>query len=371
MKKSRIIRYLLLTVLAVLGGIILSGCSKSFDLNKYLHYEITGYNGWGTVDWYFDYDQFETDMIKASGRDADSFSAWEGIAFVEDCFEFEWDKETGLSNGDTVNLTWDVDLERLQNRYKIKLKSKDIEEKVSGLTEVESFDAFADITCTLDGKEPHGTISVSNSKYPNVRYYVENSGDLSNGDVITIELGDLDPDYYFDQYGALPANISKEFTVAGLSSYVENTADITDELDQQMRQTMEKFVSDKYKSSDNFSVNDYNVEGYYVLSARPDSWSWNTNQVYMVLKINAHNSKNEDVNIFTYLKWTDVYVAGAYDSPKSFEYYEYPTMGIFGTGESFKSPAGSEYAGYATLDDFYNGKIAGENESWFIDTNIQ
>ena len=62
------------------------------------------------------------------------------------CITYSLDKETGLSNGDEIKLTVNIDKD-LASQYKLKMTTgeKTYTYTVSGLSEYEELDAFKDV----------------------------------------------------------------------------------------------------------------------------------------------------------------------------------------------------------------------------------
>ena len=128
---------------------------KTINLNKYITIEASGYDSVGTATATFDYDKFEKDyhgkikLTKEAKKDAKelgelfgvknaSMSGDEALALMKWGISGKLDKDSGLSNGDTIVYEWKVDDADLKSLVKNKVKYKDVKYKVKGLEKVET-----------------------------------------------------------------------------------------------------------------------------------------------------------------------------------------------------------------------------------------
>ena len=142
-----------LIILAAIGCGIFYFMGKRpavIDLDKYISGTIDGFNGYGSVE--YDYETFQQDVLdmmtkKHTLQDNGDGMAWEaaGLAiysYFDDEIIFDGGKEDGaLSNGDTFHMDYEYDEEWWKD-HGIKFTGGNKTYTVSGLKEVEEFDAF-------------------------------------------------------------------------------------------------------------------------------------------------------------------------------------------------------------------------------------
>lgn len=106
---------------------------------------------------------------------------------LEAAFSYEWNQQDNLSNGDEIKLVWNIDNDSLE-KYNLKLEASELSEKVEGLEEIESYDAFSEIEVNVSGISPNGTLSIDSSRAEvPLNYSADKTTGIKKGDVITIE----------------------------------------------------------------------------------------------------------------------------------------------------------------------------------------
>lgn len=208
--------------------------AKTIDLNKYLEIQTTGYDGYGTAYVSIDWAALEKDH----GNDVSFSKASHGLLEIwmtpmealQDCVAVRLDKYDGLSNGDSVNYTWDISSD-LQKYLECSITYKDGEHTVSGLEKLETFDAFADVEVTFSGISPMGEakISYNGSDFSAYDFSCDKTSELKNGDTIEVKLSGNDMGYYVGKFGKVPESAAKEYTVSGLQEYVTAFSDLTED----------------------------------------------------------------------------------------------------------------------------------------------
>ena len=158
-------------VAALVAVLVIVGIVKAqpvvIDLDDYADVTFDGYDGYGTASVSFDYNKYYDDLANAlykkgviSSKSTDNMynllSTSAKLASIEepDC---KLDKDSDLSNGDTVKLTYDYDNSALK-KVKLKFKGKGKKVKVSGLKTIKSFDPFDDLKVSFDGTAPNGEV---------------------------------------------------------------------------------------------------------------------------------------------------------------------------------------------------------------------
>ncbi len=229
----------------------LCGCGRTkVRLNPFLTIKLEGENGNGEVSYEFDFEAYEKKYkhkirIDTNNRDW----SWEELqdekAYVkenggacqmlyDDCvFGGSFDNESGLSNGDVVTFSWDVDDDYSQEYYYARLVYSDIKYKVSGLAEGEAFNPFDHITVIFEGEDSSGSAYIETdedcSEFDYIEFEVENDGELKNGDVITIRASVYDEEGFLEEYGALLSTTEMTYEVSGLESDTEMEEEVEEE----------------------------------------------------------------------------------------------------------------------------------------------
>lgn len=137
-------------------------CKRTIDLNKYVTFETTGYNGYGNVypqiDWekiqkkYDSRLKFTKEFEEQYGKNTDSISP---VAGLQSYVSVEMKSDSNLSNKDKVKYSWNVNKDYAKY-VKCNLKYKNKTYKVKGLEEVKTFDAFKDLQVSFNGISPGG-----------------------------------------------------------------------------------------------------------------------------------------------------------------------------------------------------------------------
>lgn len=235
------------------------GSKPTLDINKYVNVDVSGYNGYGNAKVNFEKDKLEEDfgekikfsdefkkMIIKEGADPSILNLYDPMEIFEKSIEMKLDKESELSNGDEINLTFTLQDEKEYEQYlNIKVKSKPETIKVSNLKDIETKDVFKDIDVKFDGLSGYGNVTASfkdesikgslliTDKTDNNLPVSFGQTTLSNGDEIKVTIQDVNS--FIEQNGYAPKEVSKIFTVEGLGSYIKNLSEINDEALEQLK----------------------------------------------------------------------------------------------------------------------------------------
>ena len=241
----------------VVGGVLIATHKPTVNLNKYITLSAEGYNSIGTLDVEFDTDKLEKDYGKKIAKnfqkamknhEEDTYglsnlagSLYEGSEtslFVTYCADGSADKTCNLSNGDVVTYTWDGVNEQTKKEaeemFGVKIKCSDVTYKVSGLTAVNTFDAFDGVEVEFDGISPDGSATVNTlptaEAAKGLYYTLDEQYNLANGDTVTVTVHSNRDDFSdcIEKYGAIPAATEKTYTVEGLNEYVTDSDGLTD-----------------------------------------------------------------------------------------------------------------------------------------------
>ena len=110
---------------------------------------------------------------------------------MQEYIRVKLDRSDRLSNGDEIAYVWDVD-EDFSKYIKCKIKYTDGSYGVSGLAEVETFDAFADLEVTFSGVGPDGKaeLEYKGKELDSFDFGCDKEDGLSNGDTVTVSISD-------------------------------------------------------------------------------------------------------------------------------------------------------------------------------------
>lgn len=375
----------LITVIAIAVN-----AGRTIDLNKYLTVEAEGYDGYGTATVTIDWDAIEEKYGSRIAYTSAARSEYGSLLSMmtptdalRDCVKVDLDAKSSLSNGQTITYTWKVDAD-LSKYLKCKVKCKDGSYTVSNLTEVGSFDAFADLEVEFSGVAPNGSANL-NYTGSEMNYYdfrADNLSGLSNGDIITITIDESRIPYYAESLGKVPESTEKQYTVTGLKSYLANLSEITDE----DMAVMQQQASDVYNAaaaqewSEESHLESLTYVGDYLLTAKnPDTWG-SSNYLYLVYKVQARNEYSngkesyDQVNeMYWYIRFRDLMIGE--DGKLAVDVTDYTTpyerftvdsgisSGWFGTKSWY-------YYGYGTLEELYKQAVTTYIDSYNHQDNI-
>lgn len=273
--------------LAVVGGIaaivavilIVTNITSTINLNDFVTIEVDGYNGYGTAFISVDWDAMEAkygDKVKFSKEAKEGMGAFGGFldgisAFdsLRGSVDVSLDTDEGLSNGDEIHYTWDIDDELFQY-VSCKLKYTEGTYTVEGLKEAETFDPFADLTVTFEGISTNGELNMeyAGEELNPYDFSCDTAYGLANGDTVTITLDDYLVEYCLMELGKIPSAMEKTYTVEGLSEYVTDFSAIPQEFLDSMKKEAEDaiyaYTAQQYGSDYTLGELTY---GGYVLSA--------------------------------------------------------------------------------------------------------
>ena len=215
---------------------------KVIDLNKFYTLTLRGYNGNGFAELTFDSEEFEKEykdkltLNEASARKwaeeqqdsdyadtiIDAFQDYDSVETMCDALEknfYTISPNGQLKNGQTV--TFECNSQELEDVLEAAFgyEFKDFKDyKLEGLEKVTEYDPFKDLKVTFKGVNGEGTVELENPKDKVgkiLEYYVDEEDNLSNGDVITVEL-QTDADDLLNEDAIYVTQTSKDVVVSGL-----------------------------------------------------------------------------------------------------------------------------------------------------------
>lgn len=213
--------------------------STKINLNNYISVKFEGDNlaGYGSVS--FDKERFLLDHIGNISFNNENVQVYRELYGNTDksaanaiirYISVGLDKHNKLSNGDTVNIVWKIDTEKVDTYFVWDYVCTSESFAVSGLKDAETFDPFERLEVTFSGTAPYGTASAYNygNDYSGT-YKVTPNNNLKNGDKVTVTYSCSDKATMIANYGKYPSSFEKTYTVSGLNTYVQSMAKLTSE----------------------------------------------------------------------------------------------------------------------------------------------
>ena len=303
--------------LAVIGGVALAALiaiicianniSRTINLNKFVTVEATGYDGYGTAAVTIDWDAIDEkygDKIKLTSKGkkeaedegyTEIIKKYSGTEILKLAVDVNLDKNKKLSNDDVINYKWDVE-DDISDYLTIKVKYKDGDYKVTGLEKVAKFDPFADVTVTFDGVSPDGSANIiyEGSDFSSWDFSCDKSYGLKNGDTVKVTVNVYDLASYAEQYGKLPADTTKEYTVSGLPEYVKSFDSLTEDfLNYHKKEIEDQISAYAARSYDNTSsLTDLKYVGY-IMNVAKDENNSRYNRLHLIFSGNVSNTENK------------------------------------------------------------------------------
>lgn len=363
---------------------------STINLNDYLIMETSGYDGYGKVSVSIDWDAIQlkygdkiTYNTQATSGYGSLLSLMTPTELLSDCISVKLETTTGLSNGDMIAYTWDVD-EEVFSYIKCNIKYKDGSYKVSGLTELATFDAFADLEVSFSGVAPDGRadINYNGTELSSYDFSVDQTSGLSNGDIITVTINDSRIESYAESLGRVPETLEKEYTVEGLTSYLSEIAQISAEgmasMQQQAEDVYNAYVAKNW--DEGALLQSLTCIGSYLLTVKNQESYWGSNNIfYLVYKVQARNTYTDGSDTFDQI--SDIYWYIAYenlmvdpDGSLVVDVSNYSTPSFrFTVDSGLKNGWWSMewyYYGYGTLDELYKDAVTAKVDTYMHEDNV-
>lgn len=382
---------LFLTGLLASMVIVLTGCGRTeINANDYLTLEATGYDTIGTAGYTIDIEQLVDDNLSAFElEDSMNYEYLGVVSKIQDCMKGDIDKYEKLSNGDKIKYTWNESgLKKLEDKYKVKFKFKDEKLKVDSLKKLKEFDPFEYVNITYTGISPNGNIQISSKEgIPvNIMFDADKSSNLSNGDVIKVTAisnssNNTELKEYCLMNGFIPTCNEKEYTVEGLSSYVqaikEVPSDAMKKMDSHAQDTFKAHVADSWEDSE--SLVGIELIGNYLLTPKDPSISVDKqNYLYFIYKVTAGDPTTEDnktdtFDYYYYSYFTDIMLLE--DGTCSFDLNSMKKAEgsmFFGnvSGEAIAKD-NYYYEGYGDLDSLFNKHVTTKISEYQYESTVK
>lgn len=227
--------------------------AQTFDAFASAELSFDGYNGYGTA------------ALSDTKNGADH------ISYSDNAGRY-------LENGDVVTVTaataYGSSFKDYCNEYGRIPKSTTKQYTVSGLPEVEIFDAFACVTPKFEGISPVAAFAfeISDEAREAVEYEADKTEKIANGDIITLKIKTegSEENNGFDEafirkYGCYPKKLSNTYTAEKLPKYLESYKEIPEDILNQMRKIANSEAS-RITKYNNTKLRSVEYAGTYLLS---------------------------------------------------------------------------------------------------------
>jgi len=399
MKKGK--KGIILIGISLMTMFALAGCGKKkINLNDYVQVTFSGYNKAGNAELNnvgiapeIILDNWEVfGLTETEKREGDYIGTPEAYAFLDN-ISYSVDKKTGLSNGDTVTVEWTVyenNIAAVEEELNVKFAYSDMEVTVEGLEDAQPWDAFDNLNISYVGYAPYALpeIEKASESVEGLIYYVDDGSGASpelpkpynkwedgysNGDVIKIALyapDNQDVTEYCMAQGKIPMTLSKEYVVEGVSGYVRDTTEISDEIMNSMAKqgedALRAYIARSWDNPENLT--DITLIGNYFLTTKHKTYTSTENEIYLIYKINAINPDPEvPVEFYCYVSWEDIIYQP--DGTCSVDLNDYTTT-EFAIDATF-SVGRYRYNGYESLETLFNKCIVKKADSYEYASSIE
>lgn len=409
-KNVTIVGISLFIVLLFVSGI--GNHKTTVSLNEFVDVNFSGYDTIGHANISFDYDSFKVnygnkieinkkavrEYLKENNGDITNKEVKEFIenidvldTFLDYCVYSEWDKDTGLCNGDTVTYSWKCLEEEALKYFNVKLKYSDIKFTVVDLLEAEEFDPFENVVVEYKEIAPYSRVIIQNNAkeemYNDISFWAEPNSQLKNGDEIVLRVNlAVTEEEFIEKYGKRLSVKEKVVTVEGLDEYILSKDNISDNNMKMMKERASEIVKefvgqecDKNNKNKNISGSISNITyiDEYFLVKKNDSKKKEENRIYLVYQVDisetmtATNKKKQETQEFSYymyISYSDLINDKNGKLVVDLDEYQTPVEEyVYDTGNTytiFNFPLKFEYKGYETLELFYEKCISNKLENY-------
>ncbi|MCR5624682.1 MAG: zinc ribbon domain-containing protein [Lachnospiraceae bacterium] len=313
-------------VIAIVVTILLIVNRKTkIDLNDYIKVNYTGYNGYGNTEVDFDYDKLYTDVCKAAGFSKKELEDIELTDLILDTkattkkakkiyniykacdkLDYKLSKESKLSNGDKIKLTFKFDND-LAKKIKVKFVGKEKELEVKGLKKIEEYNPFDHITVTFEGMAPNANVNIEYDEDDdyislfNFDYDYDKDYHYDLGDEVTITLSsysgedsDEDLEDYYASQGIKVTETEKTYTVENVDAYASEPEDLDTSIMSNMKSGARDAIISYFASNKSYiRRGSLKYEGYFFLNNKDsDTWDYH-NIIYVIYSTKVTSKKKE------------------------------------------------------------------------------
>lgn len=292
--------------LAVLLLLSLCACSPIVNLKDYFSVTITGLDGDGTA--YASFNHYSLHMKELSKKS--ELEQLELLFAIDSIVTYSLDKSTGLSNGDKVTLTIDVDKE-LAKQYGFYFIGGKVKTTVKGLDKGSIIDPFSFMEYTTSGTYPDADIVFKNTSSDPALSGIYFS--LADSSIVLEEGKQVEVVASYDTTAMYDAKFivqpkSKLITIGALDKYISSGSEIdndsynfivsnsTDKINARLAKSAQDIIDDLFNSwsfgSRSITTSDAVLLNSYLLNTKGvDSWNPEYNRLVLVYYIDYNDSR--------------------------------------------------------------------------------
>ena len=333
-------------------------------LNDYVSVDFTGYDGYGKAVYSFDITGFTSEygdvLAKASG-DMSSPNLSLCSRMLSTTVSYSLSQDTGLSNGDSVTLTWDCDSDRAGIEYGVKLVFEDMSFTAEGLEPVREIDPFQYLDVIYRGTMPFASVDYIDvldygAVFEYVDFQCEPDSGLSNGDTVTLRLSfsdDTAAETIAETNGVTFSRMEAEYTVSGLDSYDFSISDIPSDLLNSLIETGRSALTEQSENGFNLNLavtSVSHIESVFLVADDDPGWGAN-NMLFLLYQVDVvdegitGNGSWQPYTSYNYVVFEDLLLSSGGSVEASQDEYEYSNTSIY-NGEF-------HVYGYESRDDLY------------------
>lgn len=309
-----------LLIIIVVAVVLIVTHKNRINLNDYVTVKFTGYDTYGEASVDFDYDKYYTDLQNSSSSFKSVYNSDGGWSMISDYYkmtdalDYSIDKTEGLTNGDTVTVSFEYDNEAAA-KFKIEFVGEPKEFTVEGLKEVKKIDPFDGVTVEFSGTSPNAYAKVvkgnTDTVYSHIYYDISKSSGIKVGDKITVTVTN-DPEYFVEDYGCAFTTTSKEFECKSVDRYISKVSDIKEDTLNSMKKQTEDVINAYFASNSKYiGLSDLKFEGTYLLVEKEGTWGWDgNNQLYVIysgkVKSNEEKKQFDETTVYFPVRFKDI-----------------------------------------------------------------
>lgn len=309
--KKIIVMMLLLATLSCL----ISACKKeptSISISDTAQISFTGYNGTGVAELSNEYDWLN--KIEKGKRESDEKYATK-INSLKDAVTYSISPNENLKNGDSVTIYTDVNEDVfVWNNYRSSTRTRTF--VVSGLKELQEYNAFEHIKVDFSGLSPYGKITIHELEglIEGLQFVPTREDGLKNGERLTIDVvaaDGSDVKEFCKKAGYVLKDTSMSVKVELNSSYLTSLDDIPEEWLLKMKNKTEELVKTEYEERAKAEKNSkglrqlvkYRFCGSYLFYMKTDEFkqkeqSETVNDIVMLYAITATSNTGEFIYLY-------------------------------------------------------------------------
>ncbi len=354
-KKKWILPAVLGIVVVLIAVSVITNHEKTLDFTDYVSFEVSGYDGYGTLDIEINYDELAEDVLGKIPNSESKKEYEKYTKYINDKDTLKYlvsarvDKTQELKNGDFFLVTVNVEDSDIFAKHKIAIKednyTKTFEigtdtEKLTGITEINLFETMP---IEFSGVNGYGNANISNEEFTvnvepaegdaytlNFAYYssgwsgayfavssssnenyeeriyvsFENDSNLSNGDTVKVSL-EYSEETLVEAFGVKLVETEKEIAASNLTEITE--VNLFDHFSVEF--TGENEYGKATVSSEEFTIDITPANGEkYTLTLQYNGSSWGTPyfKVYSSLSTNDYETVYMSFDNSRYLSNGDV-----------------------------------------------------------------